>query len=169
MNDIIPVPFVKSFKVGNDELKLDDLLKRDYDDIREAAQVLPAAMAWLGQQKAYYSEQLYLAETAVKAKKGELTLRYKEHGLEQDGYNVKATDSTVEAAVNIHPEVEAAHKNVAKYQRIVSGLFSAIFALERKIELVRSGEATQRRAVEHEPLSEEELENRRLARTGDTE
>jgi hypothetical protein len=152
------IPHIRSFKVGNDELNVDELLKRDYDDIREASLKLPAAIAWLGWQRSYFSEQLYMAEVAVKAKKGELTIKYKQEGLEAAGYNVKATDSTVEAAVNIHPEVLAAQKEAAKYTRIVSNLTAYIGAFQSKIELVRTSEATHRRAVEQEPPSDEELE-----------
>ena len=163
----LQIPKIKSFKVGTDELNVDELLKRDYDDVREASQVLPAAMAWLGYQRAYFQEQLYIAETAVKDKRGQLYLYFRENGLTETGFNGKTTEGAIESAVNVHPELEEAHKAVAKYTRLVSYLTAYIFAFERKIELVRTGEATHRRAVEHEPPSDEELENRRLEKTGD--
>lgn len=156
-----PVPLLKKFKVGNDELDIDALLKRDYDDVREASQVLPAAMSFLGWQRSYYREQQYVAEAAVKEVKAKLTLKYKAEGLDSDGYvGVKPTEGAIEAAVLIHPETVAAQKLVGKYLRIVDNLFAQIDAFRHKIELVRSGEATTRQAAAHDLPSDEELENR---------
>lgn len=156
----VPVPTLKSFKVGNDELNIDYLLKRDYDDVREAAQILPAAMSYLSWQRAYYSEQKYLAEVAVKDVKARLTLKYKAEGLDSDGYvGVKATEGAIDAAVLVHPDVAGAHSRYAKWVRIVDNLYGQIDALKFKIELVRSGEATTRQAAAHDLPSDEELEN----------
>lgn len=159
------VPIIKSVKIGKDELNINELLTRDYDDVREAGQILPAAMSWLSWQRAYYQEQLYMAEVTVDTIEGELTLKYKTEGLEGDGYAVKATEGAIDAAIAINPQILEQHRQVGKCKRIVHMLTGHINALERKIELVRTGEATQRRAVEHEPLSDEELENKAHART----
>ena len=155
------VPPLKSFKVGNDVLDIDALLKRDYDDVREASQVLPAAISYLGWQRSYYKEQLYLAEANVKTVKGQLTLRYKMDGMAGDGYgDIKPTEGTVEAAVLVHPDYLAALKKAAAYTRHVDNLYAQIDAFKYKIELVRTGEATTRQAAAHDLPSDEELENR---------
>ncbi len=155
------IPTLKKFKVGNDELDIDALLKRDYEDVREASQVLPAAMSYLGWQRGYYREQLFNAEVSVKEVKARLTLKYKIEGLESDGYmGVKPTEGAIEAAVLVHPDTIAAQNLVGKFVRVVDNLFAQIDAFKHKIELVRSGEATTRQAAAHEPLSDEELENR---------
>lgn len=156
-----PVPPLKKFKVGTEELDIDALLKRDYDDVREASQVLPAAMSYLGWQRAYYREQQYLADAAVKEVKSRLTLGYKMNGMDGDGYvGVKPTEGAIEAAVLVHPDMIAAHQRAAKLLRIVDNLYAQIDAFKFKIELVRSGEATTRQAAAHDLPSDEELENR---------
>jgi hypothetical protein len=168
-NSEIPIPPLKPFKVGTEELDIDGLLKRDYDDVREAAQILPAAMSYLGWQRAYYSEQRYIAEVAIKEVKARLTMKYKAEGLDADGYvGVKPTEGAIEAAVLVHPDVLAAHRQYAKWVRIVDNLYGQIDAFKFKIELVRSGEATTRQAVAHDLPSDEELENhQRKHQTGD--
>jgi len=167
MNTLIPP--LKKFKVGNDEMDIDALLKRDYSDVREASQVLPAAMSYLGWQRSYYREQQYLAEVAVKEIKARLTLKYKMEGMDSDGYiGVKPTEGAIEAAVLVHPDVVDAQNRVGKCLRIVDNLFAQIDAFKYKIELVRSGEATTRQAAAHELPSDEELENRsQNQQTGD--
>lgn len=162
------VPPLKPFKVGTEVLPIDELLKRDYDDVREASQVLPGAMSYLAWQRSYYREQQYLAEASVKEVKAKLTLKYKAEGLEADGYGVKATEGAIEAAVLIHPETIAAQKLVGKYIRIVDNLFGQIDAFRHKIELVRSGEATTRQAAQHDLPSEEEVEKRYQQSTGES-
>lgn len=157
----ITVPLLKHFKVGNDVLDIDGLLKRDYDDVREASQVLPGAMSFLGWQRSYWREQQYLAEAAIKNVKAELTLKYKMEGLDSDGYTgVKPTEGAIEAAVLVHPRYVEAIKKAASYLRHVDNLFAQIDAFKYKIELVRSGEATTRQAAAHDLPSDEELENR---------
>jgi hypothetical protein len=153
----VPVPKVKAFKVGGDELDLDWLLKHDFDDIREASELLPAAMAWLGWQRAYYKEQLYIAEVAIKTVKAKLYFKYREHGLESDGFSGKPTETAIEHAINVHEDLAAQHALAAKFERVVCNLAGYIDALNTKVELVRTSEATHRKVTEHEPLSDEEL------------
>jgi hypothetical protein len=154
------VPHIKAFKIGGEELDVDYFLKHDFDDIREASEVLPASMAWLGWQRAYFQEQLYMTEVALKSCRAKLYQHYKANGLESDGYAGKATEAAVEHAINSHPEMADIFAKIGKYTRIISNLMSYIFAFERKIELVRSGEATHRKVVDNEPLTDEELQER---------
>lgn len=155
-----PVPPLKPFRVGTETLPIDSMLKRDYDDVREASQILASAISFLSWQRSYYREQLYLAEAKIKEVKARLTLRYKMEGLEADGYvGVKPTEGAIEAAVLAHPDTLEAIKDAGKWLRIVDNCYGQIDAFKYKIDLVRSGEATTRQAAARDLPSDEELEN----------
>ena len=49
----IVVPKLKNIKVGNETLDIDYLLNSEFEDVREASEQLPAAIAWLGFHRGY--------------------------------------------------------------------------------------------------------------------
>lgn len=159
MSNTAEVPQIKPFKVGTEGLDIDWMLKHPFDDVHEASEKLPAAMAWLGWQRAWYKELLYNAEVAVKTAKGTVYHHYRAEGFESDGFTGKPTEAAIEHAINVHPDVIAQHGKVAKYEGVISKLTTYICALEHKIDLVRTGEATHRKVVENEPPTDEEIEN----------
>ncbi len=159
----INVPRIKAFKVGTDELDIDTLLRYPFEDVSEASELLPAAMSWLGTQRGYFKGLLIQAELDLKATKARLYFNYRQNGIESEGLAGKQTEAAIEHAINMHPDLKLQVEIVARYEKVVSQLNTHIEALSYKIELVRTGEATNRRTTDQGSMTDEELAARAQA------
>ena len=147
MNSI--VPNLRSLKVGDETLALHDLLQAPYEDISEAAEQLPAAIGWLGYQRAIGIERMILSEQAWKKAEATQYFELKNGGFISGGFGDKPTEDALKRALLLTPQVEEACADYAMRKRHVEWVSASIEALKAKLELVRSSEATRR--MEHEP------------------
>jgi len=160
------VPRLKSIEFGKAKLDLDDLLCRDYDSIAEAAQSLPAAIAWVVECRAYMVERVDLKKRQYDEEVAQTYFALKGGAFEAQGYGPKPTEIALKHAIVLNPNVKAAAQDLedAKYHlNLYSGQLQA---LQSKLELVRSSEATRRRLIEPtyderqlEQMSAQENEN----------
>lgn len=146
----IKIPRVRTIKFGNEELDLDTLLKTDYQDIRQASEELPAAIGWLEWQRACLVERAQTAELAWEAAEAQAYFDVKS-GKYAEFFQGKLTDKAIDHAIKLVPEVEQACKRHAETKKWLSSCTGAIKALEAKMELVRTSEATRRRFQESSP------------------
>jgi hypothetical protein len=144
------VPVLKSLRVGDDVILLEKLLGAAFEDISEAAEQIPAAIGWLGYQRALAAESLILSEHAWKKQESKVYFELKGGRYISEGFGDKApSEDALKRAVLISEEVGTACANYAACKRNIEWIAASIDALQAKLELVRSSEATRR--MEHEP------------------
>lgn len=143
------VPKLKSFKVGEDTLDLNYLLNAPFEDIGEAAESIPAAIGWLGYHRSWAIERLIVTEQEWKRVEAQQYFELKNGGFVSKGFGEKITEEALKKAVLLTDEVNQACVDYAKRKQHVEWISTSIDALQAKLELVRSSEATRR--MEHEP------------------
>jgi hypothetical protein len=159
----IVIPKLAKIKVGQESLDLDYLLNTDFDDVREASEKIPAAIAWLGWQRAYAYEWLTVAEQVWNEAEAEAYFDLKHGGFIEKGYGDKMTEEALKKAVFLDPKVHKAAVDYGSAKRWLEVYDSGIKSLLAKLDLVRTSEATRRRLTE--PLADELA---RLERTATT-
>lgn len=144
-----PVPVLKSFKVGDAVTDLEWLLNAPYEDIGEAAAKIPPAIGYLGYHKSLATERMIIAEQNWKKVEAQQYFALKNGAFVAKGFGEKTTEESLKRATMLCPEVDVACADYAKRKQTVDWLAASIDALQAKLELVRSSEATRR--MEHEP------------------
>lgn len=144
-----PVPPLKAFKVGDATVDLEWLLNAPYEDIGEAAARIPPAIGYLGYHCSVSVERMIIAKHEIEKAEGNVYFRLKNGEFVTKGFGEKMTEESVKRAVSQYPEVSEAHAKFATYRRNIEWLNRSIEALQAKLDLVRSSEATRR--MEHEP------------------
>ena len=147
MNEAVPP--LKAFKVGDAVVDLEWLLNAPYEDIGEAAAKIPPAIGYLGYHKSLASERMIVSEQNWKKVEAQQYFNLKGGGFVSKGFGEKMTEESLKRATMLCPEVDAACADYAKRKQTVDWLAASIDALQAKLELVRSSEATRR--MEHEP------------------
>lgn len=145
------VPVLASFKTPDGQVvNIDSLLKSDYEDIGEAAARIPPNIGFLGYHKAKAYERLINNKHRLKEAEARAYFELKNGAFISRGYGEKMTEAALEHAVNIDTSVIAASEAYAKEEKNYEWLSATIEALESKLELLRSVEATKRMEHEHE-------------------
>ena len=147
------VPPLKPLKIESESIDLQYLLQAPYEDIAEAAEQIPAAIGWIGYQRALAVERLIVCEQMWKEAESKAYFELKGGGYVSGGFGDKCTEESLKRAVMLTEEVKKACDTYAASKRRVEQLGSAVDALHAKLELVRSSEATRRMEHEHEKRS----------------
>jgi hypothetical protein len=142
------VPKLANIKVGQDTLDLDYLLNTDFEDVREASEQLPAAIAWLGYNRGYAYERLTIAEQEWNEAEARVYFELRGGGFVEKGYGEKMTEEALKKAVVLDESVGQAALAYASAKRWLEVYNSTIEALMAKLDLVRTSEATRRRLIE---------------------
>jgi len=150
MNKII-VPKLKNIKIGNETLDLDSLLNSEFEDVREASEQLPAAIAWLGFHRGYAYERLTIAEQEWNEAEARVYFDLRNGAFVERGYGDKMTEEALKKAVLLDESVSQAAVEYASAKRWLEVYNSTIEALVAKLDLVRTSEATRRRLIEVPP------------------
>lgn len=146
----IETPVVTAFIVGNQRIDVDAILNCPFEDIREAAEKIPAYLGWFGHQKALALERVINTEYRLKQAQARAYNDLKNNGqFVAKGFGEKITESALERVVHLMPEVEEAQDKYKTALKNFEWIKGTIEALKAKFELVRSSEATRR--MEHEP------------------
>lgn len=144
--DLHAPPPSEPITLGGYTLRPGYFLARDYEDISQAAAELPPVIDWVSHQLQSITEQLHRAEDGVKRSEAAAWFELLRGGFEDRGYSGKKTTHAVLMAVRLDPDVNRAQEDYA----ILSGwhvrLTNLMRALQAKLELVRSSEATKRSA-----------------------
>lgn len=151
-----PVPKVGCLKFGGDLVDVDYFLTKDYVEITEARDELPGIIEFLNGQLQWFGEQKILAKHELKKAESAafFDLRNATTFFER-GYAGKPTDKALALAVALDPGVDAAVKRFAEMAAWVTRITNLMMALQMKMDLVRSSEATSRRLMESEPYPED--------------
>lgn len=145
------VPKLKNIKIGTDALDLDYLLNSEFEDVREAAEQLPAAIGWLGFHRGYAYERLIIAEQEWNETEARVYFELRNGGFAEKGYGDKMTEEALKKAVLLDESVSQAAAEYASAKRWLEVFNSTIEALVAKLDLVRTSEATRRRLIEVPP------------------
>lgn len=145
------VPKLANIKIGDATLNIDALLNNDYEDVREASEKIPAAIAWLGWHRGTAVERLTIADQTWKEAEATVYFSLKSGGFIEKGYGDKMTEEALKKALVLDEKVRFAANEYAKAQRWVETFESTIKALIAKLDLVRTSEATRRRVMELPP------------------
>lgn len=149
------VPKLADIKVGDNSLDLDHLLNSEFEDVREASEQLPAAIAWLGYNRGYAHEQLTIKEQEWNEAEARAYFELRNGGFLERGYGDKMTEESLKKGVYLDPQVKAAALAYAEAKRWLEVYNSTIEALMAKLDLVRTSEATRRRLIELPPDAHE--------------
>lgn len=146
----IETPVVKAFIVGDVRVDVNAILNCPFEDIREAAEKIPAYLGWFGHQRALAMERVINTDYRLKQAEARAYNDLKNNGkFVAMGFGEKVTESALERVVHLMPEVEQAQEKYRTAKKNFDWINGTIDALKAKFELVRSSEATRR--MEHEP------------------
>jgi len=151
----IVVPKLANIKVGADTLDLDYLLNNEFEDVREASEQLPAAIAWLGYNRGYAYERLTICEQEWNEAEARAYFDLRAGKFLEKGYGEKMTEEALKKAVALDETVSEAVAAYASAKRWLEVYNSTIEALMAKLDLVRTSEATRRRLIELPPDAHE--------------
>lgn len=150
------VPPLKNFKIDGHVFDVRGLLSCEFESVAHAAEVLPAALAWLGWQRAMHVEKKNHAEREMERVEATVFFELKATGgWEGAGLPGKSTDASMRYAVRLDQRTDDTFNRWVEAEKWVNILSSQIDAVRAKLELVRTTEATRRRLVEPVPTDAE--------------
>jgi hypothetical protein len=147
----IVIPKLSNIKIGDQVLDLDTLLNSEYEDVREASEQIPAAIAWLGWHRGYAYQRLTIKEQEWNEAEAKAYFELRAGGFVEKGYGEKMTEEALKKAVLLEESVGSAVEEYANAKRWLEIYNSTIEALMAKLDLVRTSEATRRRLIEIPP------------------
>ncbi len=145
----VSVPILRSYTLADVTIEIDEILNAPYEDIGEAAESIPAYIGWFGHQRAVVHERMLNLEYAWKETEARAYFDLKSGQFVAKGFGEKVTEEGLKRAVLLVEEVKAAAEKYNRCLKNFEWMKSVIDALDAKLELVRSREATRR--MEHEP------------------
>ena len=145
-----PLPRISSIELGGAPLDIDYLLTTEFVDIREAASVLPPVIEWINDNLQSYNEQRILKKQEVKEAEAQAYMDLRNGLFVERGYG-KLTETALEHAVVLEEGVKKAHREFATLSAWCTRLENLMRALQMKMELTRSSEATRRLVEEQAP------------------
>lgn len=146
-----PIPPLAKLRAADGTVvDIQALLTAPYEDIGEAASILPPHIGWFGSMAATAKASAIRADFDLKRAKASAYMALKNDGqFEARGFGSKPTDKALEYAVCLDPAVIAAVEAYAKAEYNYDRFKWCIQAIMAKLDLVRSSETTRR--MEHEP------------------
>jgi hypothetical protein len=144
-------PALKPLDTGDTvTLDIDYFLRHDFADVGQAMEDLPAIIEYVNERRQVMREDLYVQKQACK--RAEATAYFDLKGgrfleLYQD---IKSSETAIEHAIQLDSDVIEAHRVFAILHAHAERLTTTILALQLKLEMVRSTEATRRSLVETE-------------------
>ena len=145
------VPKLRDIKIGNEVLRLEELLNADYDNVAEAALQIPAAIAWLSWKRGVQYKRVEEYKRRHKEAQAETYFALKNGQFEALGYGSKPTEAALSQAILLDDSVKAAAELLEEAHRLFQIYAGQLDALQGKLEMVRTSEATRRRLIEGIP------------------
>lgn len=122
---------------------MNQLLRRRYDDIGEAAIEIPAAVEWLNEVLQYYLSVKINDQAELTRKKAEVYRRLRDGDYEKT-YSDKMTEAALERAVALDDDVRQGNANIAESEAWVERLRNTIRNLLVRLDILRTVESTRR-------------------------
>lgn len=145
------IPRISPIEMGGAPLDVNYLLTTEFVDIREAASVLPPVIEWVNDNLQSYNEQRIVKKQEIKEAEARAYLDLRGGLFSERGYG-KPTEAALEHAVALEESVGKAHREFATLSSWCNRLEHLMSALQMKMELTRSSEATRRLVEEHTPV-----------------
>jgi hypothetical protein len=145
------IPKIPPIVLGDGfDLDIDYYLRREYEDVGEAATVLPAIIEHTNCKLQSMAEMKIVQKQKVAATRARAYFELKDGRFEQL-YNGKVTDTAINMAVELD---EAVVKETEVFARVVGWaqrLANSLVTLQAKLDLTRSTEATRRTMASGDP------------------
>ena len=138
------LPSIGKLRLGEDEIDLDYYFGKEYMDIVDASQQIPALIEWVNARLQEMLEARIVTKQKIKRAEAEAYFDLRSGTFLERGYG-KLTDRSLERAVALEPKVEKVHDDYAVLSGWVSRLQNLLSSFQAKLDLVRSSEATRRR------------------------
>lgn len=143
------LPKLDTIKLGGYELDVGHYLCREYTDISEAAEELPAIIEWVNIQVQDLTEQLIQKKQEIKEVEAAAFIDLSGTTFVEK-YSIKQTSAAVERAIHLEEPVKRVHREYSVLKAWVNRLTNLQFSLQAKLDLTRSSEATRRRLADGE-------------------
>jgi hypothetical protein len=144
------LPTLDSVTLQGYELKVDFFLKKDYDDIGEASEELPAIVEWINTMVQFYLEEKLVSKQEIKEVEASAYFRLLEA---PDGR--KKTDTFLTRMLCLEDDVKKAHRRYARLVGWVSRLQNLQISFQSKLDLVRSTESTRRQVFDDDTIPDQ--------------
>jgi hypothetical protein len=151
----MPVPQLAKLKLGGETLDLDYFLTRVFDDVAQVTEELPAAICWLNWKRADAIQWEMIAERELKEAEATAYFELRNGGFEDKNYGGKMTDKAVTCATCLEPTVIASAKVYESRRAMRERIYGCVVALQARLDLVRTSEATRRRLQTAPPTDED--------------
>lgn len=148
MNHLLPK--LHPIDLDGYSLDVDYYLKHDYIDVQEATQELPAIIEWVNVQRQVLLEQKVTKKQELKEVEARAYFDLRGGLFEERGFG-KMTEVALEHAVALDENVKKEHRDFAVLVGWLSRLSTLLDALQCKLDLTRTSEATRRKLVEDTP------------------
>lgn len=146
----LSIPVIKNYKTTDGTVvDVEAILTASFEDIGEAASQIPPYLGYFSYQKGLMRQMWINGEHRVKEAEAKAYFALKNGEFISKGFGEKMTESAVEHAVDIDPNVIKAVEELAIARKNYEWIQGQIDALQAKLDLVRSSETTRR--LEHEP------------------
>jgi hypothetical protein len=136
----------------------DEIWKADYDNVAEASAVIPSVISWLVYHKAEAIERHMRSKRLYDEAEAEAYFELRGGEFEAKGFAGKPTEEAMKKAVVLMPSVRGAAQNLEAAARWKDQLTGLLVAVQAKLDLIRTTEATKRRIQEPTPVRDEEVE-----------
>lgn len=148
MKPVPKLPTVPILDLGAFQVDVNYYLTKDYADIGQAALELPALIEALNWQNQVNRERLYRREAELGRVQAEVYFELKRGGFQQAGYGEKASEDALKMALKLDPRVIELQEELAVMTGWDARFRHLMHALQFKLDLVRSTEATRRKLPE---------------------
>lgn len=151
---------IRPLKLSGEIVDVGECLGKDYPDIAEASEELPGLIEWINMERQGLVEKRLNLKFAVRRRSAEVFMALRQPGAwEEHGYTGKPTEKALEMAVELDEDRE---NLILKYNRTASWVLrlnTTLEALQTKLDLVRTVEATKRKTVRDTDLDDRRPKN----------
>jgi hypothetical protein len=157
-----PIPMLKTLTMGQGKFQetvdLEAIWRAEYDNVAEAAETLPGLISWLCYWKADCIEKVERSKRLYDEAEAEAYFELRGGQFETDGFAGKPTEEALKKAVVLRPSVRGAAQVLEKAMNEKEVVNGVLLAIQAKLDLVRTTEATKRRIQEPTPVRDEDVE-----------
>ena len=137
---------------GSATLDVEHYLRKEYENIGQAAEEIPNLICWLGELRGWAVQRFMNAESAWKKAEATAYFALKNGGeFQARGLGERITEDALKHAVQLDPIVRECADSYADLRRKMIQVEETIDAFKLKIDLIRSNETTRRMVITDEP------------------
>ena len=143
-----PLPKLGKISLDGQSVDIGFYLQKAYDDVGEASTELPSLIEWLNEQLQVFTEERNLAEHGIDVARAKayFDLKGTGNGSFAENYPGKQTEEALKHALELEPTVAKAIEKHAVYHSWCLRITNTMRSLQARLELIRSTEATRRKA-----------------------